>query len=93
MLSLSIKSFINVFLLLTLTVTIINSKDCKNKKPQSKLFCYYSKITDIDDCQCSYVILPSNSDVKSVERLKSTYKDTKILITVHEFNEVISYLY
>lgn len=78
-----------ITLILILTFVQINSKECK--RPQSKLFCYYSKITNIDDCQCSYVILPTNSDIKSIERLKSTYKDTKIIVTIHEFNEVIHF--
>lgn len=64
------------------------AKNCPNKKTQPKLFCYYGKITEIDSCQCTHIILPADSDIKSIDRLKNTLSDTKILITVHEFNEV-----
>lgn len=65
------------------------AKDCsKVKKSNSKLFCYYSKLTDIDGCYCSHIILPSNSDVKSVERVRQYAGDPKILVTVNEFNKV-----
>nr|XP_023021193.1 uncharacterized protein LOC111509648 [Leptinotarsa decemlineata] len=63
------------------------AKDCPSRKSNSKLFCYFSKLTEIDGCYCSHVILPANSDVKSVERARQQMKGMKILITVNEFNQ------
>lgn len=65
------------------------AKDCsKIRKTNSKLFCYYSKLTDIDGCYCSHVVLPANADVKSIERVKQQVGNPKILVTVTQFNEV-----
>ncbi|KAG5895925.1 hypothetical protein JTB14_016329 [Gonioctena quinquepunctata] len=64
-----------------------SAKECPTSKANSKLFCYYSKLTDIDGCYCSHVILPANSDVKNVERVRQHAKGMKILVTVTEFNQ------
>lgn len=70
-------------------VTNVVSSDCPTKKTQSKLICYYSKLTQVDSCKCSHVILPADSDVKSIDRFREHAKGVKILITVNEFNQVI----
>lgn len=76
-------------ILLFATLSGSFAKDCsKVRKANSKLFCYYSKLTDIDGCYCSHVILPANADVKSVERVRQVVGDSKILVTVNEFNRV-----
>nr|XP_015838222.1 PREDICTED: uncharacterized protein LOC103314049 isoform X2 [Tribolium castaneum] len=61
--------------------------DCPAKKTQSKLICYYSKLTQADSCKCSHVILPADADVKAIDRLREHAKGVKILITVNEFNQ------
>ncbi|CAH1115947.1 unnamed protein product [Phaedon cochleariae] len=63
------------------------AKECPANKSNSKLFCYFSKLTDIDGCRCSYVILPADADVKSVERVREVYEGVKVLVTVNEFNQ------
>lgn len=77
--------------LIILLATVCGSfaKDCsKVKKSNSKLFCYYSKLTDVDGCYCTHIILPANADVKSVERAREVIGDRKILVTVNQFNQV-----
>lgn len=66
------------------------AKDCTSKKSNAKLFCYYSKLTDVQSCKCSHIILPANSDVKSVDRVRDNIDGVKILISVNEFNQVKS---
>lgn len=80
--------FVTLFVVLPLVLPLVFGRDCTDRKGQSKLFCYFSKVTDVDTCHCSHVILPANSDLKSVVRLKEQLTGVKILITVHEFNEV-----
>lgn len=67
-------------------------KDCPNKKINSKLVCYYSKLIDIDSCYCTHVVLPTNSDLNEIQdvRKKLSGTGTKILLTVSEFNQVIT---
>ncbi|XP_044253485.1 uncharacterized protein LOC123004333 isoform X2 [Tribolium madens] len=61
--------------------------ECPTKKTQSKLICYYSKLTQADSCKCSHVILPADADIKSIDRFREHAKGVKILITVNEFNQ------
>ncbi|CAH0564421.1 unnamed protein product [Brassicogethes aeneus] len=70
-----------------LLVVGVWGKECPAKRSNSKLFCYYSKLTDVNSCECSHVILPANSDVKSVDRLREHLKGVKVLISVNEFNQ------
>ncbi|KAI4457091.1 chitinase [Holotrichia oblita] len=76
------------FLFLSL-VAIVSGEKCTQsmKNSRTKLFCYYSKLKDVNSCKCTHVILPANSDVKSIENLRSNLNGVKILVTVHEFNE------
>lgn len=69
------------------------AKDCSNvKRTNSKLVCYYSKLTDVDNCYCTHIILPANTDVKLIENFKQKITGAKILLTVNEFNEVMHIL-
>lgn len=79
-----------LFLFLSSVVTDLSfaEKCSPTKSSNTKLFCYYGKLKDVNSCKCSHVILPPNSDVKSVESLRSKLTGVKILVTVHEFNEV-----
>lgn len=72
---------------------LVNSalaKECVNRKTTSKLICYYSKLIEIDNnCECTHIILPANSELKQIEQFKQNYdKNVKFLITVNEFNQV-----
>lgn len=67
------------------------ARNCPGRKSSSKLFCYYGKLTDVDNCYCTHAILPANSDVKAIERAREHLKGVKILVTVHEFNQVSKY--
>lgn len=82
------KVLVSVLFLFYLTLG--SCKDCPSKKINSKLVCYYSKLTDVDNCYCTHVVLPANSDLKSIEnvRKKLAGTGTKILLTVSEFNQV-----
>jgi hypothetical protein len=75
-----------IFLIAVLAITA--AADCP-KKTNSKLVCYYSKLTHVDSCKCSHVVLPADSDVKSIDRMREHLKGVKILITVNEFNQVL----
>lgn len=77
-------------LLLFLIVTVGYCKDCPTKRINSKLICYYSQLTDVDGCYCTHVVLPANSDFKSIDnvRQKLAGSGAKILLTVTEFNQV-----
>ncbi|CAG9773991.1 unnamed protein product [Ceutorhynchus assimilis] len=72
---------------LTCFTVIGASKDCKQLST-SKLICYYSTVEDvIEGCYCTHIILPANSDVKAVEKLKERYKGAKVYVSVNEFNQ------
>lgn len=74
---------------ISVVFTLVWAKDnCLSQKSNSKLFCYYSKLTDVEGCGCSHVILPSDTDVKSIERFRDVMKGVKVLINVNEFNQV-----
>ncbi|GJQ81807.1 hypothetical protein Trydic_g348 [Trypoxylus dichotomus] len=82
-----------VSLLFLLTIAVIsdvsNAERCTQsmKNVNTKLFCYYSKLRDVNSCRCTHIVLPANSDVKSIENLRARLNGVKILVTVHEFNE------
>lgn len=82
------KGFVCVLFLFILSLG--SCKDCPSKRINSKLVCYYSKLTDVDNCYCTHVVLPANSEPKSIEgvRQKLAGTGTKILLTVTEFNQV-----
>lgn len=80
------RLFVIVFLA---GLSVSFAKDCsKVKKSNSKLFCYYSKLTDSDGCFCTHVILPENADDKTVQAARQLFGDRKILVTVNHFNQV-----
>lgn len=78
--------------LLLFFLALGHCKDCPGKRINSKLICYYSKLTDVDSCYCTHVVLPANSDLKSIESLKQKLTGAKILLTVTEFNQVVAYI-
>lgn len=78
--------FLGVVLLALLAGS--TARNCPGRKSSSKLFCYYGKLTEVDNCYCTHAILPANSDVKAVERVREQLKGVKILVTVNEFNQV-----
>lgn len=61
---------------------------CNNKKPSLKLVCYYSEVSEIDICKCTHIILPSNTNISTIENVKEKFREGKTLITVNEFNQV-----
>lgn len=75
------------FLIFCLTSSFA-AKDCSNKKSNSKLVCYYGNLEKIDNCLCSHVILPANTNVEDIKRVEDEVKETNLLLTVHEINEV-----
>ncbi|XP_050297749.1 uncharacterized protein LOC126737088 [Anthonomus grandis grandis] len=76
-------------LLLCFYVQVNSGKECPQSKrlSTSKLVCYYSSLEEVDGCYCSHVILPANSDVKGIEKVKEKAKGVKIYVTVNEFNQ------
>lgn len=88
------RSIIEMRLLLILFLATVHgstARDCsKLKKPSSKLFCYYSKLTDYEECYCTHIVLPPNSDVKTVDKARQLFKNSQILVTVNQFNMVSS---
>ncbi|KAJ8980134.1 hypothetical protein NQ317_009193 [Molorchus minor] len=79
--------FLIATVLALLAVVGVGAKNCPPRKSNSKLFCYYGKLTDVDNCFCSHAILPANSDVKTVERAREFLRGVKVLVTVNEFNQ------
>ncbi|KAJ8922936.1 hypothetical protein NQ315_001481 [Exocentrus adspersus] len=65
----------------------VATPDCPARKSGAKLFCYYGKLTDVDNCFCSHAVLPADSDVKAIERARQHLKGVKVLVTVNEFNQ------
>lgn len=78
--------FLSVIFLCVLALTY--AKDCPSKRINSKLICYYSKLSDIDSCYCTHVILPANTDFNAIQGLRQKLSGVKILLTVNEFNQV-----
>nr|CAI5826115.1 unnamed protein product [Callosobruchus analis] len=77
-----------VIVLLALAA-FVSAKHCPTiKKSNSKLFCYYGKVEEID-CRCSHVVLPSNLDNELVTKAREQAKGAKLLVTVHEFNQAL----
>lgn len=64
------------------------AKQCPTNKSNSKLICYYSEVTDVDFCLCSHVILPANSDAKTIDTIREKFQGLRVLLTVNEINEV-----
>lgn len=79
----------NISAIILLTIVGIVFGDCPTKKTSSKLICYYSKLSNIDSCKCTHVVLPADADVKSIDTIRERLKGVKILISVNEFNQVI----
>lgn len=88
--SVKMKHFSAIIAFILLVSDVCWAKECVNRKTTSKLVCYYSKLTQIDNhCECTHVILPPNAELKEIEAFKENYdRNVKILITVNEFNQV-----
>ncbi|XP_030752102.1 uncharacterized protein LOC115879415 [Sitophilus oryzae] len=84
----TLKLFLVVVICAFLIGSVSSKNDCPaSKRSNSKLICYYGGLEQIDGCYCTHVILPSNADVKGIEKVREEARGVKIYVTVNEFNQ------